>query len=66
MLVAPVIYSLIVPIVILDIWISLYQLICFPIFGISRVDVAASHAPGAPWRVTAVAAPTRASRPGAP
>ena len=37
LLVAPVIYSLIVPIAILDIWISLYQVICFPIFGISRV-----------------------------
>ena len=37
LLVAPVIYSLIVPIAILDAWISLYQLICFPIFGIARV-----------------------------
>jgi hypothetical protein len=36
-LVAPVIYSLIVPIAILDVWISLYQMICFPIFGITRV-----------------------------
>jgi hypothetical protein len=36
-LVAPVIYSLIVPIAILDLWISLYQLTCFPIFGIARV-----------------------------
>jgi hypothetical protein len=37
LLVAPVIYSLIIPIAILDIWISLYQAICFPIFGIARV-----------------------------
>jgi len=37
LLVAPVIYSLIVPFVILDVWISLYQVICFPIFGIARV-----------------------------
>ena len=37
LLVAPVIYSLIVPIAILDLWISLYQLICFPMFGITRV-----------------------------
>jgi len=36
-LVAPIIYSLIVPIAILDIWISLYQAICFPIFRIPRV-----------------------------
>jgi hypothetical protein len=37
LLVAPVIYSLIVPFVILDVWITLYQVICFPIFGIARV-----------------------------
>jgi len=37
LLVAPVIYSLIVPIAILDIWISFYQAICFPICGITRV-----------------------------
>ena len=36
LLVAPVIYSLIVPIAILDMWISLTS-ICFPIFGIARV-----------------------------
>ena len=37
LLVAPVIYSLIVPIAILDVWISIYQLICFPVFGIPLV-----------------------------
>src|SRR3954447_1651940 len=37
LLVAPVIYSLIVPIAIVDAWITLYQMICFPIFGITRV-----------------------------
>jgi hypothetical protein len=37
LLVAPVIYSLIVPIAILDLWVSLYQLTCFPIFGIAHV-----------------------------
>jgi len=37
LLVAPVIYSLIVPIAVLDVWISLYQAICFPVFGIARV-----------------------------
>jgi hypothetical protein len=37
LLVAPVIYSLIVPIAILDVWISCYQRICFPIFGIALV-----------------------------
>jgi len=37
LLVAPVIYSLIVPIAILDLWVSLYQLTCFPMFGIARV-----------------------------
>jgi hypothetical protein len=37
LLVAPVIYSLIVPIAILDLWVSLYQLTCFPVFGIAHV-----------------------------
>jgi hypothetical protein len=34
---APVIYSLAVPLVLLDAWITLYQWICFPIYGIARV-----------------------------
>lgn len=34
---APVIYSLIVPIAILDLWITIYQWVCFPIYGITRV-----------------------------
>jgi hypothetical protein len=38
LLVAPVIYSLIVPVAILDLWVSLYQLICFPAFGIGHVS----------------------------
>ena len=37
LLAAPVIYSMIIPIVMLDLWISLYQLLCFPLFGIARV-----------------------------
>ena len=37
LLIAPVIYSLLVPLVLLDAWVTLYQLICFPIYGISRV-----------------------------
>jgi hypothetical protein len=37
LLAAPMIYSMIVPIAILDIWISIYQFVCFPLFGISRV-----------------------------
>jgi hypothetical protein len=37
LLTAPVIYSLIVPIALLDLWISIYQALCFPIFGIARV-----------------------------
>ena len=36
-LAAPVVYSMIVPIVLLDAWISLYQFLCFPIFGIRKV-----------------------------
>jgi hypothetical protein len=34
---APVIYSLIVPFLMLDLWVSLYQRVCFPIYGIARV-----------------------------
>ena len=36
-LTAPVIYSLIVPLVIVDLWVSLYQAICFRAYGIDRV-----------------------------
>ncbi|BCX88549.1 hypothetical protein MIN45_P0918 [Methylomarinovum tepidoasis] len=36
-LTAPVIYSCIVPAVILDAWVSTYQAICFPVWGIPRV-----------------------------
>jgi hypothetical protein len=36
-LTAPVIYSLIVPIVLLDVWANLYQQICFRAYGIPRV-----------------------------
>ena len=35
---APVIYSLIVPFVLLDIFVSLYQAICFPVYGIRKVE----------------------------
>lgn len=34
---APVIYSLIVPIALLDLCVSLYQAVCFPAYGIARV-----------------------------
>jgi hypothetical protein len=34
---APVIYSLIVPIVIADLWVMAYQAICFPIYKIPKV-----------------------------
>ncbi len=34
---APVIYSLIVPLLLVDIWISLFQAICFRAYGIARV-----------------------------
>lgn len=34
---APVIYSMIVPLVILDISVTLYQLLCFPLYRIERV-----------------------------
>ena len=37
LLTAPVIYSLLVPLVIVDVWVTLYQSVCFPIYGIPRV-----------------------------
>jgi hypothetical protein len=36
-LTAPVIYALLVPIAFLDLWVSLYQAICFRAYGIARV-----------------------------
>jgi hypothetical protein len=30
---APVIYSLIVPVVLVDVWVMAYQAICFPVYG---------------------------------
>jgi hypothetical protein len=37
LLVAPVIYSVLIPLVLLDLWMSLYQAVCFPVYGIGRV-----------------------------
>ncbi|HJO37461.1 MAG: hypothetical protein QGG24_09435 [Vicinamibacterales bacterium] len=37
LLTAPVIYSAIVPIALIDVWLTLYQTICFPVYGIPRV-----------------------------
>ncbi len=34
---APVIYSLILPFALLDLFVTLYQRICFPVYGIARV-----------------------------
>jgi hypothetical protein len=34
---APIIYSLLLPFVLLDLWVTLYESICFPIYGMSRV-----------------------------
>jgi hypothetical protein len=36
-LTAPLIYALIVPFVVLDIMVSLYQAVCFPVYGIAKV-----------------------------
>ena len=38
LLVAPVIYSLIIPLVLLDCWVWLYQAVCFPVYRIAKVD----------------------------
>ena len=37
LLTAPVIYSLLLPLVVLDVWVTLYQMICFPIYRIACV-----------------------------
>jgi hypothetical protein len=37
-LTAPVIYSLLVPLAVLDAWVWAYQWICFPIYGMRRVS----------------------------
>jgi hypothetical protein len=37
LLTTPVIYSLLLPFVALDLWVTLYQSLCFPIYGIARV-----------------------------
>ncbi len=38
LLTAPIIYSLLVPLVLLDLWVTVYQRVCFPIYGIARVS----------------------------
>ena len=35
-LTAPVIYAVIVPLVLLDLFVSIYQRVCFPVYGIQR------------------------------
>lgn len=36
-LTAPVIYAMIVPFVLLDIFVTIYQIVCFPVYGIPKV-----------------------------
>lgn len=38
LLVAPMTYSLIVPLVLFDFWLQLYQAVCFPVYGIAKAD----------------------------
>jgi hypothetical protein len=35
---APLIYSLIIPFALVDLWVSIYQAICFRIYGIAQVE----------------------------
>jgi hypothetical protein len=37
LLTAPVIYSLIVPFALLDLWVTVFQRVCFPVYGIAPV-----------------------------
>lgn len=36
-LTAPIIYSLILPLLLLDLWVTVYQRVCFPVYGIAQV-----------------------------
>lgn len=36
-LTAPVIYALIIPVLLLDLFVAVYQTVCFPVYGIPRV-----------------------------
>ncbi len=37
-LTGPVIYSLIIPMVVLDVFVTIYQALCFPVYGIGKVQ----------------------------
>lgn len=37
-LTAPVIYSLIIPMVVLDVFVTVYQALCFPVYGIAKAQ----------------------------
>jgi hypothetical protein len=37
LLTVPLVYSLVLPIVLLDVWVTAYQRVCFPVYGIPRV-----------------------------
>ena len=37
LLTAPIIYSLLIPLIALDLWTTVYQWVCFPIYGVARV-----------------------------
>lgn len=38
LMIAPLIYSVLIPFVLLDIWLWFYQIICFKVYKIERVD----------------------------
>jgi hypothetical protein len=38
LLTAPLTYSLIVPLLLLDLWVTLYQWVCFPVYRIARIS----------------------------
>jgi len=38
LLVSPLVYSLIIPVVIFDVFVFFYQLLCFPVYGIPKVS----------------------------
>ena len=40
LLTTPIIYSLGLPFLLLDLWVTVYQWVCFPVYGIARVRTA--------------------------
>ena len=56
-LTAPVIYSLIIPLVLLDLFVTIYQWVCFPVYGIPKAERARLFIPAISPEVISPCAP---------